>query len=176
MAEISTIARPYAEALFKAVPGVESAAAVKQLLAVVSVWSDARVQTWAENPTVKPADVKSLLLAATPEVSPVLSNFVQVLVENKRLRALPEVAEQFADLVRKAGGARVAVVESPYALDAQQLADLQPTLERRFGGRLELQVRQNSELIGGVRVTVGDEVLDTSVLARLGQLRAALTA
>ncbi|MEJ7138266.1 F0F1 ATP synthase subunit delta [Amphibiibacter pelophylacis] len=176
MAEISTIARPYAEALFKAVPAAQAAQAVRQLDAVVTVWSDARVQSWAENPSSKAADVQSLLLAAAPSALPVVGNFVQVLIENKRLRALPEVASQFADLVRSAGGARVALVESPYELDAQQLADLQPTLERRFGGRLELKVRQNAELIGGVRVTVGDEVLDTSVLARLGQLRAALTA
>jgi F-type H+-transporting ATPase subunit delta len=61
-------------------------------------------------------------------------------------------------------------------MDAAQLAEVVATLERRFGRRLQASVQVRPELIGGIRVTVGDEVLDTSVKARLEQMKVALTA
>jgi F-type H+-transporting ATPase subunit delta len=65
-------------------------------------------------------------------------------------------------------------VYSAFALDAAALADLSVTLEKRFGRKLNLTVELQSDLIGGVRVVVGDEVLDTSVKARLEQMKVAL--
>jgi F-type H+-transporting ATPase subunit delta len=71
-------------------------------------------------------------------------------------------------------GSSDATVYSAFALDAAALADLAATLEKRFGRKLQLKVELEPELIGGVRVVVGDEVLDTSVKARLEQMKAAL--
>ena len=64
---------------------------------------------------------------------------------------------------------------SAFPLDAAQQASLAKVLEKRFGRQLKVSVAVDPSLIGGVRVTVGDEVLDTSVVARLEQMRAALT-
>ena len=61
-------------------------------------------------------------------------------------------------------------------LDSAVLAELGVALEKRFGRKLNLSVQQDDSLIGGIRVVVGDEVLDTSVKARLEQMKAALTA
>ncbi|NBP08827.1 MAG: ATP synthase F1 subunit delta, partial [Gammaproteobacteria bacterium] len=69
-----------------------------------------------------------------------------------------------------------AVVDSAYPLDAAQLAELTEVLEKRFGRKLKLDVRVDPTLIGGVRATVGDEVLDTSVRARLERMKTALIA
>jgi F-type H+-transporting ATPase subunit delta len=71
-------------------------------------------------------------------------------------------------------GSSDAVVYSAFALDAAALADLSATLEKRFGKKLNLTVELQDDLIGGVRVVVGDEVLDTSVKARLEQMKVAL--
>ena len=68
------------------------------------------------------------------------------------------------------------MVHSAFPLDAAALADLSGVLEKRFGRKLNLQVELQPELIGGIRVVVGDEVLDTSVKARLEQMKVALTA
>jgi F-type H+-transporting ATPase subunit delta len=65
-------------------------------------------------------------------------------------------------------------VYSAFALEGAALADLAATLEKRFGRRLNLKVELEPALIGGVRVVVGDEVLDTSVKARLEQMKVAL--
>jgi F-type H+-transporting ATPase subunit delta len=68
-----------------------------------------------------------------------------------------------------------ATVFSAFPLDAAQLADTVVALERRFGRKLNATVQVDESLIGGIRVVVGDEVFDTSVKARLAQMKVALT-
>jgi len=103
-------------------------------------------------------------------------NFLRMAIENGRLAALPEVAAQFRAMKNAQGGASDAVVHSAFPIAADQLADVAQTLERRFGRKLNVTVQEDSSLIGGIRVVVGDEVLDTSVKARLEQMKIALTA
>jgi len=95
-------------------------------------------------------------------------------IDNGRLSVLPEIASQFRALKNAQSGLSDAIVYSAFALDAAALADLSATLEKRFGKNLNLKVELQPELIGGVRVVVGDEVLDTSVKARLEQMKVAL--
>jgi len=103
-------------------------------------------------------------------------NFLRLAIENRRLVALPEIASQFRALKNAQGGTADAIVHSAFPIDAAALADLSGTLEKRFGRKLNVSVEVDASLIGGVRVVVGDEVLDTSVKARLEQMKAALTA
>jgi F-type H+-transporting ATPase subunit delta len=97
-------------------------------------------------------------------------------IDNGRLSVLPEIAAQFQALVDARSGISQAVIESAFPIDASQLADVKAAMEKRFGRKLEARVVVHPELIGGVRVIVGDEVLDTSIRARLEQMKAALTA
>jgi len=101
---------------------------------------------------------------------------LRTVLENGRLAALPQMAEQFPTLVQARQGVSEAHIYSAYPIDAGQLADILGPLEKRFGRKLEAKVELDPELIGGVRVVVGDEVLDTSVKARLDQMKVALTA
>jgi F-type H+-transporting ATPase subunit delta len=103
-------------------------------------------------------------------------NFLRLAIENRRLTALPEIASQFRALKNAQGGTADAIVHSAFPIDAAALADLSGTLEKRFGRKLNVSVEVDASLIGGVRVVVGDEVLDTSVKARLEQMKVALTA
>ena len=103
-------------------------------------------------------------------------NFLSTVIDNDRVEALPEIAAQFRALVNRQGGSSDAVVYSPFEMDAAALSELGVSLEKRFGRKLNLSVQRDEALIGGVRVVVGDEVLDTSVKARLEQMKAALTA
>jgi F-type H+-transporting ATPase subunit delta len=101
-------------------------------------------------------------------------NFLRAVIDNGRIGVLPEIASQFRVLKNAKSGSSDATVYSAFALDGAALADLAATLEKRFGRKLNLEVELEPELIGGVRVVVGDEVLDTSVKARLQQMKAAL--
>ena len=177
MAELATIARPYAEALFKANAGADAGT---QLSALAEVSSDAALRQFADNPKVGTdlvfnvvADVlgrQGVVLAAP------LQNLLRAVLDNGRLAALPEIAAQYHTLVNATTGVSDAVVESAYPIDGTLLADVVATLEKRFGRKLNARVEVRPELIGGIRAVVGDEVLDTSVRARLEQMQLALTA
>ena len=174
MAELATIARPYAEALFKA--GGDAAAA-EQVSRLAAVANDAQLRQLADNPKVVARQVFDLIAAVVgaPLSAPV-QNLLLAILDNGRLAALPEIATQFHALINARSGVSDATVYSAFPIDASALAALLPTLEKRFARRLNASVVVQPELIGGIRVVVGDEVLDTSVKARLEQMKTALTA
>jgi F-type H+-transporting ATPase subunit delta len=174
MAELATIARPYAEALFKA--GGDAAAA-DQVSALAAVASDARLRQYAGDPKVEAAQVHDLMVAVLKApLSPHVHNFLRAVLDNGRLDALPEIAAQLHTLVNAQSGVSDATVFSAFPINGAQLADVVATLEKRFARKLNASVVVQAELIGGIRVVVGDEVLDTSVKARLEQMKVALAA
>jgi F-type H+-transporting ATPase subunit delta len=177
MAEPATLARPYAEALFQVAIKGDLGQAAQQLDALASVAGNAQLLQFADTPKVEAAQVFDLIVSVVNQpLSDASKNLLRTVIDNGRLSVLPEIAVQFHALVNARSGVSDAVVYSAFALQAQQLAELTVALERRFARKLSTSVQLQPELIGGVRVVVGDEVLDTSVKARLEQMRAALLA
>ena len=176
MAELATIARPYAEALFKATSKDLNGAAV-WVDALSAVALNAQLQQFADSPKASTDQVFDLITGvAQIELPDAAKNFLRTVIENGRLSALPEMATQFRALKNAQSGSSDAVVHSAFPIDAAALAELAVTLEKQFKRKLNLSVVLQPELIGGIRVVVGDEVLDTSVKARLEQMKVALTA
>lgn len=174
MAELSTIARPYAEALFEAsrehLPQVQ---AWMERLGVLA--SNPDLQAYADHPRVQRQQVYDTLVSLFDEpLSSQASNFLRLVIDNGRLAAVPEMARQFRQLANAAGGVHDAVVYTPYALSDADLKQLQSDLEKRFDRKLQINQKTDASLIGGVRVVVGDEVFDTSVKAQLEHMRAVL--
>jgi F-type H+-transporting ATPase subunit delta len=176
MAELATIARPYADALFKASAAHLQATSL-WLDEVASLASDAQLLRFASNPNATSKQLRDLLEVSTkPPVAALAEKFLYELIGNARLGALPEIAAQFRKHMNAQSGASDAVLYSAFALDAQSLDSVRQTLEKRFGRKLHITVRIQEDLIGGVRIVVGDEVMDTSVKARLEQMKVALAA
>jgi F-type H+-transporting ATPase subunit delta len=176
MAELATIARPYAEALFKATSKDLNGAAV-WVDALSAVAQNAQLQEFADSPKASTDQVFDLIAGvAKVELPEAAKNFLRTVIENGRLNALPEMATQFRALKNAQSGSSDAVVHSAFPIDGAALTDLAVTLEKQFKRKLNLSVVLQPELIGGIRVVVGDEVLDTSVKARLEQMKVALTA
>jgi F-type H+-transporting ATPase subunit delta len=177
MAELATIARPYAEALFEVAQGGGAEQTASQLDALAALAADPQLRQFADSPKVADAQVFELMtaVAGTP-LSDSVRNLLRAVLDNGRLAALPEIAAQFHTLVNQRSGVSDAAIYSAYPIDAAQLPEVVRTLERRFGRRLNASVQLEPELIGGIRVVVGDEVLDTSVKARLAQMKSALAA
>jgi F-type H+-transporting ATPase subunit delta len=172
MAELATIARPYAEALFKS--GGDAAAA-EQVQALGRIARDPGLRQWADNPKVKDGEVYDLV-AGLVSLTPAVQNFLRTVIANGRLAALPEIAQQFHALVNAKSGVSDALIQSAFPIADAQLPDVVKSLEQRFARKLNAKVEVAPEVIGGIRVVVGDEVLDTSVKARLEQMKIALTA
>jgi len=176
MAELATIARPYAEALFKAVGGGD-ASAYEWLDPLAAVAANEQLLQFANSPKATPDQVVGVIAGALKSKLPTTGeNFLRAVIDNGRLAALPEIAQQFRELKNAKLGAFDATVYSAFEMDSAALADLSGVLEKRFARKLNLQVQLQPDLIGGIRVVVGDEVLDTSIKARLQQMKAALTA
>jgi F-type H+-transporting ATPase subunit delta len=177
MAELATIARPYAEALDQSVSGADALALIPQLQALAAVAGNPDMLQLADNPKVLPKQVIDVItgVAKTP-LDPKVSNLLATVVDNGRLAALPEIAAQFNALVKSRSGTSDATIESAFPIDDAQLPQVVAALEKRFGRKLNATVVVDPGLIGGIRVVVGDEVLDTSVRARLERMRLALAA
>lgn len=178
MAELATIARPYAEALFGVAEAGDVAAWSTFVAELAQVAAVPDVLSISSSPKVSHAQVADLLNSAVQSPlknSAEAKNFVQMLIANRRLELLPEIGAQFEALKNAKEGAADALIVSAFPLEGAQLNDLVASLEHKFKRKLKPTVEIDKSLIGGVRVTVGDEVLDTSVRARLASMQVALS-
>jgi len=177
MAEFATVARPYAEALFRVAQNGDMAAWTGIVSELAQIGANPDMQAFAGNPNVTPAQLAETIasLVKSP-LNPEANNFIAMLAENGRVALLPEIAAQYTELKNASAGAADATVYSAFDISADQLTALVATLEKKFGRKLNPTVQVDPSLIGGVRVVVGDEVLDTSVRAKLQQMHLALVA
>jgi F-type H+-transporting ATPase subunit delta len=179
MAELATIARPYAEALFSSA-GSGAAGLKSQLAGVAALAADAELRQYADNPKVNADQVFDLVAGVALQqglsLDSKVGNLLRTVIENGRLAALPEISAQYGALVNGSSGVSDATIQSAFPIAGDALAEVVATLEKRFAKKLNATVEIVPELIGGIRVVVGDEVLDTSVKARLEQMKLALTA
>jgi F-type H+-transporting ATPase subunit delta len=177
MAELSTVARPYAEALFAVAKQGDLGAWSKFVAEIAAVADHPSVQAVIADPKLSGDQIYALFSGVVKSALPKeAQNFLRTLVENDRLQLLPEIGRQFTHLKNLRDGVADAEIVSAFALADAQVADLVGALEKKFGVKLRPQVIVDASLIGGVRVTVGDETLDTSVRARLDAMRSVLTA
>ncbi len=177
MAELATIARPYAEALFKSISLSEAQSVATQLGELAQVAGNDQLRAFADNPKASVDQVFEVAGSATrTQLGDRVKNLLRVVLENGRFAAMPEIATQFKALVNARMGSSDATVYSAFPIEPDVLSGVVAALERRFGRQLKVHVEVEPELIGGIRVVVGDEVLDTSVKARLEQMKVALTA
>jgi F-type H+-transporting ATPase subunit delta len=177
MAELATLARPYAEALFQVAVKGDLKQAGAQIDALADVSANAQLRQFADSPKTTTAQVVDVMTSVVKlPLSDASKNLLRTVIENGRLAALPEIAAQFHVLANANAGVSDAVIYSAFDMSAEQVADVLVSLEKRFGRKLNASVQVQADLIGGIRVVVGDEVLDTSIKARLEQMKAALVA
>ncbi len=176
MAESITIARPYAQAVFRlAREGKTLAVWSDRLQRLALVAQDAEMSKVVGNPKFSAGQVADLFVSLTGETgSKELASFVGILAENGRLDVLTQIQEIYEQLKSADEGVEDAVVTSAYPLDAAQLKNLMSQLEAHFGSKLQPHVEVDPALIGGIKVAVGDQVLDASVRGKLDAMAAAL--
>ena len=175
MAELATIARPYAEALFKAVGAADALAVAEQVAELAKVAGDSQLRQFADSPKTQPEQVFTLVTSVVKvALADAAKNLLRTVIDNGRLAAMPEIAAQFHSLVNARSGVSDATVYSAFPIDAAQLPGVVASLEKRFGRKIKPQVSVDNALIGGVTVRVGDEVIDASVRGQLAAMDTAL--
>jgi F-type H+-transporting ATPase subunit delta len=178
MAEPSTIARPYAEAVFRLADGAGQLAEWSVALGNLAVVAgDARVRAAVGDPNRSAAQVAGLFISILAgKLSGDAENLVRVLADNGRLGVLEEVRVQYEALKNEREGVVEAEVISAFEMDAAQLADLVARLEKKTGRKVKARVSVDKALIGGVKLVLGDKVIDGSARAQLAALENALKA
>ena len=178
MAEPSTIARPYAEAVFRLADGqgklAEWSAALANLAAVAA---DERVRVAVGDPNLSDAKAAGLIISILAgKLTGNAENFVRVLAENGRLGVVTEIRPHFEALKNERESTIEADVYTAFDMDKAQLADLVARLEKNTGRKVKARVNVDKTLIGGVKVVIGDKVIDGSARAQLAALENALKA
>jgi len=176
MAEIATVARPYAEATFKTALEKNTLGPVAEALAfVAAVARDEQMRSVLSNPKVAAAQKKELFGAvAGDRMNDTVRNLVAILVDNHREVLIGSIAEQFEELKNEHERILRARITSAQPLTDEQRADIVAALEKRYGKRIEAELDVDPSLLGGARVQIGDQVIHASVRDALGQMAAAL--
>ncbi len=176
MAELTTVARPYAEAAFRAAVEAKDVAGfsakLKQLGAVAGTRDAASLLGNPKVSTKEKADV--LFSVSGGNVPDTLQNLTNSLIENQRATLLPFISEHFERLQRDHDGVVKAVITSAFALSDADKASLVEGLSKKYGKRVEADVVVDASLIGGARVQVGDDVIHASVRDTLDKMAASL--
>jgi F-type H+-transporting ATPase subunit delta len=172
MAEAVTIARPYAVAVFRLAKEKNALAKWSEMLALTSaVTADAQMQAVIDDPKLASAEVERMFLSVCGDKLDVQAqNLVKLLVEYGRLNLLPEVAALFEEQKAQDEGTLEAEITAAAALDNSQVKALVSQLQSRFGKHVEATVKVDPEIIGGIKIIVGDTVIDASVRGRLQEL------
>jgi F-type H+-transporting ATPase subunit delta len=178
MADTSTIARPYAKALFDLANGERKLAAWSEALgAAAAVVADAGAKRALANPALDDAARATLVgsIAGAIKGGELLTasagkNFLQLLAENGRLTVLPEIAAQFDALKAEAENKVNVTVTSATPVDDKLAEQIKKSLEKKLGRVVELTLAVDAALIGGAVIQADDMVIDGSVRTRLQRL------
>jgi F-type H+-transporting ATPase subunit delta len=176
MAEQRTIARPYAEAVYRLADASSKFADWSDMLAnLAKVAADPSIRAAIKDPNLSSAKIAGMFLSVLAgSLSGEGENLVRVLAENGRLEVLPEIATQFETLKNEREGTLEAEIVSAFPMDPGQLQDLVARLEAKTGKHIKPHVSVDAGLIAGVRIVIGDKVIDGSARAQLATLETAL--
>ena len=176
MEDLTTIARPYAQAVLSQAQTEDNVDGWGDTLAFLAgVAKDPTMSGVIANPSVDTAKLTTLMLdVAGDRLSDTTTNFVKLLAANHRLAALPEIQRQFERLRADLEGRLKVDIVSAYELSDAQATSLSEAVARRLGRQVDVSVTVDSALIGGVVIRAGDLVIDASMRGRLAQMGASL--
>ena len=178
MAEISTIARPYAVAAYKLGREQKALGKWSEMLGfAAAVANDAQIKAYIQDPKVVSSDLQTTFLKVCgDQLNENGQNLVKVLVEYGRLSILPEIFSAFEALKAQDEGTLDAQIIAATKISAAETKDLVKRLEAKFGKKIEASVSVDPEIIGGIKIIVGDTVIDASIKGQLQNLAYTLTA
>lgn len=172
MAELATIARPYAEAAFAlAREGGALPKWADTMATLASVSADAKVSAAVDNPKLSVAQKQSMFSTLLGDkLDAGTTSFINVLLEADRVKLLPQINEHFQSLKRDNDNVARATIVSAFALTEQQRDELKGALAKRYGRQIEAVEEVDATLLGGAKIIVGDQVIDRTVIGQLNKM------
>lgn len=172
MAELATLARPYAEAVFDTAKESDDFALWSETLSfLTSVLEDPSVSAIIANPRIDKHTISSILLdICESQMTAMGINLVRILIDNDKLPIIPQIAMQYERLRSEHQGYIEVEITSAYPVTPVQQQQTEEALQRRLGKAIVIKIINDSALIGGWLVRIGDQVIDLSVKGRLQQL------
>ena len=176
MAEAITVARPYADAVYKLAVASNSLSQWSKILQLaVEIVEDEHIKSLIGNPAISAKQVGDIFLEVGQNIfNAEARSFIMLLAENKRVLVLPQISQLFEHLKAQHEGVLEAKIVSAFEIENKQLKKLIDNLEQKFKRKIEARVSVDPELIGGVKVEIGDEILDASVRGKLEAMAVAL--
>lgn len=176
MAEAITIARPYAEAIFKLAEGGRALSSWSEILEFTSaVVQEPQVNALIGNPQIPSTKLREIIFdICGKRLGEDGKRLISLLIENGRLLILPQISELYERLKAQYESVLEAKIVSAFPLESRQLEKLVSVLEAKFKRKVKAQVSVDNNLIGGVKIEIGDQVIDSSVSGKLEAMAAAL--
>jgi F-type H+-transporting ATPase subunit delta len=177
MAEAFTIARPYADAIFKLASKNNNSLSTwsEMLKFIAAVVADEKIKALIGNPQISPQKLREIILAiCDTNLNEAGKRLVALLIENERLNVLPQLSELYEQLKAQYESVLEVKIISAFPINAAQLKKLISILEAKFQHKVNAQVSVDNGLIGGVKIEIGDQVIDNSVYGKLEAMAAAL--
>jgi F-type H+-transporting ATPase subunit delta len=172
MAELSTLARPYAKAAFEyAMEAGDLQGWSDSLGTASSVAKQSSVDQLLSSPSSTSAEQAAALTGICGEsLGSAGKNFICILSENRRLKLLPQIAHQFEIMKANQEKAIEVDVVSAQPLDEEQQEKLTQALSKKLERKVNMQVSLDKSLLGGAVIRAGDTVIDGSIRGRLTKL------
>ena len=176
MAEAVTVARPYAEAVYKLAIAKNALSEWSAMLRdAADIAENENIKALLGNPVVSAKQLGELLLEiGRNRFNEDGRKFLNMLAENNRVSILPQISDLFEQLKAQHEGVIEATIISAFDMSSSQLRNLVSALGRKFERRIEAKVQVDPELIGGVKVEIGDEIFDASIRGKLEAMAIAL--
>jgi F-type H+-transporting ATPase subunit delta len=176
MAEFTTIARPYAQAVFRMAQQEQALPRWSDMLGLIAhIAADPAVRKLLDNPRMTPDQLAELFIDVCGErLNEAGRNLIRVLAEARRLVVLPEIFGLFEQLKNAAEGAIQAQLITAFPATDAQKQTIAAALKQRFGRDVQLEYITDPSLMGGAVVRAGDLVIDGSVRGKLARLGTAL--
>ncbi|MDH5710185.1 MAG: F0F1 ATP synthase subunit delta [Gammaproteobacteria bacterium] len=176
MSDYTTVARPYARAVYQQATESTSVDSWSNALALLSaVAEDVTMKAVLDNPQAGSEQKAELIMkVAGDKLGVTQQNLVKLMAENGRLKALPEVAKQFEVYRAEAEGKIDAEVVSAFPLSSEQAESITSTLKAKLGREVTISTSTDESLIGGVVIKAGDTIIDASMKSQLASLALAL--
>lgn len=173
MSEFATLARPYANALFDVSKekSLDFSVPLKSMLEIVS---NKDFEACLSNPSISNQLLNQFLTEAVDEKNSEFVNFVEILTKNSRLPVLNEICDQYATLMNSLNGTLKIRIITAFKLADEQIESLLKKLEAKHKTKFQPEIIIDEALLGGVRIVIGDQVLDGSIRSKVDRLKTSL--